>query len=84
MRAAGCVIWLAAPPDVLAARAMGGGRPLLQGMDVAAAERFLTAQLEARRVFYEGADLVIDASPDAARVVSAIDRAVSALLDSGR
>jgi len=84
MRAAGVVVWLAAAPAVLAARALGGGRPLLAGMDVASAERFLETQLEVRRPFYAAADLIVDAAPAADEVASAIDRALSALVDSRR
>jgi len=80
MRAAGIVIWLAAPPGVLAARALGDTRPLLGGLDLAGAERTLASQLEVRRRFYEQADLVVDAAAPPDEVASAIDRALAVLV----
>lgn len=84
MRAAGMVIWLAAPPAVLAARALGDTRPLLGGLDLAGAERFLATQLEARRPFYEAADLTVDATLPPDEVASAIDRALGVLVHPAR
>ncbi len=84
MRAAGLVIWLSAPPDVLALRLVSGQgaqRPLVAGLDLAQAERFLSRQLEARQPFYGRAHLVVDASPPLDVVASTIDRIVSGLLD---
>lgn len=80
MRAAGVVIWLCAPPEVLAARALGDTRPLLSGLDHAGAARYLASQLEVRRPFYEQAQLVIDAALSPDDVASAIDRALADLI----
>ena len=84
MRAAGMVIWLAAPPPVLAARALGDARPRLADLDLAGAARFLATQLEARRPFYEAADLTVDASLPPDEVASAIDRALGVLVHPAR
>ena len=58
MRRTGAVVWLDAPPSVLAGRAESGGRPLLGGPGsggfARTAER-LSAILEERRPLYEGA-----------------------------
>lgn len=83
MRAAGLVIWLTAPPDVLALRLVAGQaqRPLVAGLDLAQAERFLSRQLEVREPLYARAHLVIDASPPLDVVASSIDRIVSGLVD---
>ncbi|MFT7582088.1 MAG: shikimate kinase [Myxococcota bacterium] len=71
--AAGPVIWLKAPAEVLARRALGGaGRPLLAGMDLPQATRFLEDQLVVRAPFYERAHLTLDAAAGASVVVSAI------------
>jgi len=84
MRAAGLVIWLDAPPDVLAQRLLGARaahRPLVMGLDLAQTQCFLSGQLAARRAFYAQAHLTIDASPPLDVVASTIDRIVSSLVD---
>jgi len=69
MRASATIIWLAAPPAVLAQRAAadharGHIRPLLatSHFDLAAATETLQRLLEVRRPFYEQADLRLDAT----------------------
>jgi len=84
MRAAGTVIWLAASPDVLARRLIvgqGGPRPLVAGLDLAKAERFLSRQLEARLAFYQQAHVTVDASLPLDEAASLIDRLGCALVD---
>ena len=58
MRRTGAVVWLDAPPSVLAGRAEAGGRPLLGGPGsggIARTAERLSAILEERRPLYEGA-----------------------------
>ena len=58
MRRTGAVVWLDAPPAVLAGRAEAGGRPLLGGPGGGGSERAaerLSAIHEERRPLYEGA-----------------------------
>lgn len=85
MRAAGPVIWLQLAPAEIARRLSGddrAARPLLARLAPDAAAAFLAEQLEARRVFYAGADLAFDASPPPDEVAAAIDRALHDLLDT--
>jgi len=81
MRSAGRVVWLLAPPKVLAQRALASPRPLLAGLDRTAAERFLAAQLLERRRYYAMAHHTVDASASPEQIASAIDQALSGLLD---
>lgn len=86
MRAAGPVVWLDAPPNLIVHRLVGGAdqrRPLLAGLDVSHAERFLSRQLELRRPFYVQADLTVDASEPAEVVAAQIDRALASMIDRG-
>ncbi len=87
MRAAGPVIWLEAPPHVIVRRLVGRAddtRPLLAGLDVSHAERFLTQQLEQRRRFYAAADHVVDAGDPPDLVAAAIDRLLGSHLTRRR
>jgi shikimate kinase len=86
LKAAGWVVWLEASPETLARRALDPSRPLLAGMDLAAAEHFLKTQLTTRRPFYAQADVVVDASLPLDAVVAAIAGRVvpSNLLDPTR
>jgi shikimate kinase len=83
MRAAGPVVWLDAPPNVIVHRLVGSGdkRPLLAGLDVSHAERFLSRQLDQRRPYYVQADLTVDASEPPDVVATHIDRMVSRLVE---
>lgn len=78
LRAAGTVVWLRAPLEVLLARARAeGGRPLLRGGDKAVAELYAS-----REPVYALADVVVDASieaPDA--VAERIERQLAGSLD---
>jgi len=71
--AAGPAVWLDAPDAVLAARALSqGGRPLLAGMDLAAATRYLAGQRGARGPHFARATLTVDASAAPEAVAAAI------------
>jgi len=74
MKQAGKIIWLDAPPEVLAKRIAGdGNRPLLKGVDVLAKAKALDNQ---RRKYYEmSADFRVDTSQMSAR--QAVDAIVA-------
>ncbi|PIE18496.1 MAG: shikimate kinase [Proteobacteria bacterium] len=72
--AAGPCVWLHAPAEVLAQRALAaGGRPLLAELGVDEAVAFLEGQLQARRPCYEQATHVVDATPAPEAVADAIE-----------
>lgn len=59
--AAGPSAWLRGRPETLAARALAaGGRPLLDGRDLAGATRVLADQLSARQAHYQRATVAVD------------------------
>lgn len=71
--AAGPCVWLNAPADVLAARALSaGGRPLIAGLDLAGATALFEAQRHQRGPVYARAHHVVDASAPADAVAAAI------------
>jgi shikimate kinase/3-dehydroquinate synthase len=72
LAAAGPVVWLDAPPSVLARRAATPDRPLLAGRTEAEAEAFLAAQRAVREPFYARAALRLEASSPVVALVAAL------------
>jgi shikimate kinase/3-dehydroquinate synthase len=70
--AAGPVIWLDAPPEVLAARALTPDRPLLAGRTAEEAAAFLAGQRATRSPFYARAHLHLDAARPVPELVAEI------------
>jgi shikimate kinase len=76
LHAAGLVVWLQAPPDVLGARVGDGSeRPLLRGGGIATLERLATLRAPA---YEDAADVVVDTG------TSTIDEVVAAVLEELR
>jgi 3-dehydroquinate synthase len=87
MSARATVIWLDAPPETLAARALGDAegpvRPLLAGLELAQATEFLTRQLDRRRPFYARAHLKVDATLPREAQIAAIEAALTSPTSNG-